>query len=100
MKRTAIKTGIDLVASITITNILNYEFWQNLIITLVVIIVNAFVIPCLRYLFTTLLNKMKVKGILSDEEFIKYCKAMNIQITEEDVKHLIEIYKEWKEKAK
>lgn len=93
-----IKAGIDLVESITLTSVIDTKFWQDLIITLIVIISNAFIIPLVKYLFTTILNKMRMKGIISDEEFKQYCITKNIQISEQDVRTLINMYKEWKGK--
>ena len=94
------KIVADLGVSLGITNVLDTKFWQDLIITLIVIVCNAIIFPLLKYLFNSLLEKMRLKGIISDEEFRAYMLEKNIKIDEQDVKTLIALYKEWKEKNK
>lgn len=95
-----VKTLVDLVESLTITSILDTKFWQDLIIAIVVIVANAFIIPLIKYLFNSLLDKMRLKGIISDEEFRQHCLKNNIKISEEDVKTIIAQYNKWKEENK
>ena len=92
-----VKIGIDLVESLTLTNVLDTKFWQDLIITLIVIVINAVVIPLLKSLYSTILTKMHMKGIINDEEFKQYCIDKDIKINEEDVKTLLALYQNWKE---
>lgn len=94
------KIVADLGVSLGITNVLDTKFWQDLIITLIVIVCNAIIFPLFKYFFNSLLEKMRLKGIISNEEFRKYMLEKNIKIDEQDVKTLIALYKEWKEKNK
>ena len=95
-----VKTLVDLVGSLTLTSLLDTKFWQDLIITIIVIVANAFIIPLIKYLFNSLLEKMRLKGIISDEEFRQHCLKNSIKISEEDVKTIIAQYNKWKEENK
>lgn len=90
------KICVDLVASLGLTSVLDTAFWQDLIITCVVIIANAVIIPCLKSLILSILYHLKEKKMFQDEAFIKYLENHSIKIDEEDIKNLIEKYKEYK----
>ena len=94
------KICVDLVASLTITNVIDTDFWQDLIITCIVIIANAVIIPLLKSLTLSILYRLKEKNMLKDEAFIHYLEEREINISEEDVKTLIEIFKEYKRSKK
>lgn len=90
------KICVDLVASLGLTSVLDTAFWQDLIITCIVIVANAVIIPCLKSLILTILYHLKEKKMFQDEAFIKYLENHSIKIDEEDIKNLIEKYKEYK----
>lgn len=94
------KICVDLVASLGLTSVLDTAFWQDLIITCIVIVANAVIIPCLKSLILSILYHLKEKKMFQDEAFIKYLENHSIKIDEEDIKKLIEKYKEYKKGKK
>lgn len=90
------KICVDLVASLGLTSVLDTTFWQDLIITCIVIVANAVIIPSLKSLILSILYHLKEKKMFQDEAFIKYLENHSIKIDEEDIKNLIEKYKEYK----
>lgn len=90
------KICVDLVASLGLTSVLDTTFWQDLIITCIVIVANAVIIPCLKSLILTILYHLKEKKMFQDEAFIEYLENHSIKIDEEDIKNIIEKYKEYK----
>lgn len=94
------KICVDLVASLGITSVLDTAFWQDLIITCIVILANAVIIPCLKSLTLSLFYHLKEKNMLKDDSFIKYLEEKEIVVDEQDVKTLIEFFKEYKKGKK
>lgn len=95
-----VKSVVDLGESIAInlglSSLFDTAFWQELIITLLVILMNFIVLPNLKKLWNFVLNEMTKRKILKvgDKEVIEnYLKEHNITfdtMTREEVKELME----------
>ena len=93
------KSIVDVVESITInlklSEIFDTSFWQELLITLLVILMNFIILPLLKKAYEKLILWLKKKQLLKegDEEIIStYLKENNItlkEITKEDIEKII-----------
>lgn len=95
-----VKSGIDLVESLAInfslSEVFNTSFWQELIITLLVILMNFFVLPNLKKLWNYCIVELTKRKILKvgDKELIEnYLKEHNVTLnamTREEITRLWE----------
>lgn len=76
--KTIAKCAVDLVESIALSSFFTSEFWQELLITLLVVILNAIMIPLIKKLLSYIRTKAKLDEYMNDEDFKKYLSMIDI----------------------
>ena len=90
------KTFIEVVGTLSFKEIFDTDFFQSLLIALIILIFNTLILPLIKKIY----YKLQLNKYLKEEDFNKYLEDFKEEIAEASIDEIIKKYKETKRDGK
>lgn len=90
------KTCIEVVGTLSFKEIFDTDFFQSLLIALIILIFNTIILPLIKKLY----YKLQLNKYLKEEDFNKYLEDFREEIANASIEEIIKNYKEAKRNGK
>ena len=90
------KTFIEVVGTLSFKDIFDTDFFQSLLIALIILIFNTLILPLIKKIY----YKLQLNKYLKEEDFNKYLEDFKEEIADASIGEIIKKYKEIKRDGK
>lgn len=90
------KTFIEVVGTLSFKEIFDTDFFQSLLIALIILIFNTLILPLIKKIY----YKLQLNKYLKEEDFNKYLEDFKEEIADASIGEIIKKYKEIKRDGK
>ena len=90
------KTFIEVVGTLSFKEIFDTDFFQSLLIALIILIFNTLILPLIKKIY----YKLQLNKYLKEEDFNKYLEDFKEEIADSSIGEIIKKYKEIKRDGK
>ena len=90
------KTFIEVVGTLSFKEIFDTDFFQSLLIALIILIFNTLILPLIKKIY----YKLQLNKYLKEEDFNKYLEDFKEEIADASIGEIIKKYKEMKRDGK
>ena len=90
------KTFIEVVGTLSFKEIFDTDFFQSLLIALIILIFNTVILPLIKKIY----YKLQLNKYLKEEDFNKYLEDFKEEIADASIGKIIKKYKEIKRDGK
>lgn len=90
------KTFIEVVGTLSFKEIFDTDFFQSLLIALIILIFNTLILPLIKKIY----YKLQLSKYLKEEDFNKYLEDFKEEIADASIGEIIKKYKEIKRDGK
>ena len=90
------KTFIEVVGTLSFKEIFGTDFFQSLLIALIILIFNTLILPLIKKIY----YKLQLNKYLKEEDFNKYLEDFKEEIADASIGEIIKKYKEIKRDGK
>lgn len=90
------KTFIEVVGTLSFKEIFDTDFFQSLLIALIILIFNTLILPLIKKIY----YKLQLNKYLKEEDFNKYLEDFKEEIADASIDEIIKKYKETKRDGK
>lgn len=90
------KTFIEVVGTLSFKEIFDTDFFQSLLIALIILIFNTLILPLIKKIY----YKLQLSKYLKEEDFNKYLEDFKEEIADASIGEIIKKYKETKRDGK
>lgn len=90
------KTFIEVVGTLSFKEIFDTDFFQSLLIALIILIFNTLILPLIKKIY----YKLQLNKYLKEEDFNKYLEDFKEEIADASISEIIKKYKEIKRDGK